>query len=136
MNHKAHRFEKFLLKALLRWLDRVFSGSIPSSQVFSWLDKDESLLWPRLQWHRNSHNNEMTPLPIRNVVYAQTWDVFSLKNPIEPPQILGQKIFLVHGNTWQYMAVPFYVLNILQLILPYPLPTYPPLCQHFALSEK
>ena len=41
----------------------------------------------------------MSPLPIRNVVYAQTWDVFSLKNPIEPPQILRQKIFLVHGNT-------------------------------------
>ena len=48
----------------------------------------------------------MTPLPIRNVVYAQTWEVFSLKNAIEPPQILEKKIFL-----------PFYVLLILQLVL-------------------
>ena len=28
------------------------------------LDKDENLLWSRLQWHRSFHSNEMTPLPI------------------------------------------------------------------------
>ena len=28
------------------------------------LDKDEKLLWSRLQWHRSCHSNEMTPLPI------------------------------------------------------------------------
>ena len=28
------------------------------------LDKDETLLWSGLQWHRSCHGNEMTPLPI------------------------------------------------------------------------
>ena len=27
-------------------------------------DKDENLLWSRLQWHRSCHSNEMTLLPI------------------------------------------------------------------------
>ena len=28
------------------------------------LNKDETLLWSGLQWHRSCHGNEMTPLPI------------------------------------------------------------------------
>ena len=32
--------------------------------------------------------NETAPLPISDVVYARTWEVLTLKNPIEPPQIL------------------------------------------------
>ena len=67
----------------------------------------------------------MTSLPISDVVNAQTWEVSTLKNPIEPPQILEQKIFL-----------PFYVLSMLQLVLPTLCPPTPPLSQHFALSEK
>ena len=65
----------------------------------------------------------MTPLPIRNVVNAQT--CFFLKNPIEPPQIFEQKIFL-----------PFYVLNILQLVLPYPFPTYPSPLPKFCFKSE
>ena len=36
-------------------------GKIATSVVW---DKDENLLWSRLQWHRSCHSNEMTLLPI------------------------------------------------------------------------
>ena len=36
-------------------------GKIDTTVV---LDKDETLLWSGLQWHRSCHGNEMTPLPI------------------------------------------------------------------------
>ena len=36
-------------------------GKIATTVV---LDKDESLLWWGLQWHRSCHSNEMTLLPI------------------------------------------------------------------------
>ena len=67
---------------LLFWLKVArysFSGSIPPKferklsrhkQRFGKiktavvLDKDENLLWSRLQWHRSCHSNEMTPFPI------------------------------------------------------------------------
>ena len=35
-------------------------GKIDTTVV---LDKDETLLWSGLQWHRSCHGNEMTPLP-------------------------------------------------------------------------
>ena len=56
-----------------------FSGSIPSKferklrrheqrlgeiNTTVVLDKNETLLWSGLQWHRSCHSNEMTPLPI------------------------------------------------------------------------
>ena len=37
------------------------------------LDKDEKLLWSRLQWHRSCHSNEITPLAERcsyKIVYG------------------------------------------------------------------
>ena len=46
----------------------------------------------RVEWHRSCHSNEMTQLLIGDVVYAQTWEVLTLKNPIGQPQILEKKI--------------------------------------------
>ena len=84
LNHpvKVTSFEKQIenIKILCVKVARYsFSGSIPSKfehklrrhkQRFGKIatsvvwDKDETLLWSRLQWHRSCHSNEMTLLPI------------------------------------------------------------------------
>ena len=77
MSRRSFIFQ--ILLFALRWLDTVFSGSVPPKfehklrrhkQRFGKiattvvLDKDENLLWSGLQWHRSCHSNEMTPSPI------------------------------------------------------------------------
>ena len=63
----------------LRWLGAVFQGQYLPSLSINYVainkdleklppqsvsDKDENLLWSRLQWHRSCHSNEMRLLPI------------------------------------------------------------------------
>ena len=57
--------------SFLEWIPPTFErklrrhkqrfGQINTTVV---LDKDETLLWSGLQWHRSCHGNEMTPFPI------------------------------------------------------------------------
>ena len=76
-----------------RWLDRVWAWrrdkqrfrKIATTVV---LDKDETLLWSGLQWHRSCHSNEMTPSPILlAAVFLGTgnWSSKTVHGSIFPP---------------------------------------------------
>ena len=58
----------------------------------------------------------MAPLPINDVVYGRTWEVLTLKNSIEPPQILVKKDFPTLSCTKYTSTRPF--LPFAQLPLP------------------
>ena len=88
----ANFFETFLLKVLLRWLDRVFRGQyLPSLSVnyvvvinrdleklpphlyYISLDqiKKKTFVMIRVAMTLSCHSNKMTQLPIGVVIYAQ-----------------------------------------------------------------
>ena len=44
------------------WAETTCNKDLEKVSATAVLDKDENLLWSGLQWHRNCHSNEMTPL--------------------------------------------------------------------------
>ena len=90
-----------------------FSGSIPPKfehklrrhkQRFGKIattvvsDKDENLLWSRLQWHRSCHSNEMTLLPILlAAVYLGTGNCSS-KICMSVIEIFWDEVFVVRNT--------------------------------------
>ena len=56
--------------------DTVFRVNTCTCQVWVVLDKDENLSWSGLQWHWSWHSNDMTPLPIIQILYI-TYSAYS-----------------------------------------------------------
>ena len=84
----------------LRWLKSVFKGQYLPSLSINYVDaisKDVEKLPPQLSCHCNLDHNNFNHYLIQlwwqffqifvngDIVFAQTWEVLTLKNPIEPP---------------------------------------------------